>query len=116
MPESWRAGRWVARQAHRLESALLKCRCHQEEALLFLPKGIRSRKLGVTGFEPAASTENSLRNEPVQAEEAQLPAQLMNDPQFGNVMQAWQDLPQAIRAGILAMIAATQLPGTQPPR
>jgi hypothetical protein len=77
--------------------------------------GSRRQLTGATGFEPATSTQSSLRNEPFEAEEAQIPAQLMNDPQFRDVMQAWQDLPLAIRTGILALIAVTQLPRTRLP-
>ena len=47
---------------------------------------------------------------------AQIAAQLKSDPNLKelidtplkNVIEAWQDLPEAIRAGILAMVEASK--------
>jgi hypothetical protein len=64
----------------------------------------RNARIGATGFEPVASTQNTLKDEPLHLKAAQIPAQLMNDLRFRNVMQAWQDLPQVIRAAIIALI------------
>jgi len=64
--------------------------------------------MGVTGLEhPADSTGNSAVRDQSSAESGAVGAQTaFADPDLAAVVEAWPSLPEAIKAGILAMIRA----------
>ena len=60
--------------------------------------------IGATGFEPEASIQNTRKFATFPEEATRIPAHLADDLQFRAVLEAWPNLPSAMRAGILAIV------------